>query len=177
MIASSGKVSTNNWLFLDIDGVLNSERTVHAHQRLIHAGRVKQDILLGKGFNPLWDPIAIGMLKMSQEPINFKIVISSTWRILFSLEDFHTVFAFYGWNTRGIVVGKTDQEPASRGIQIQRWLQSNANPQDKYCIMDDDNDMLATQQPNFVNVSYEEGLTYNDIRKMHNVFGVKLREF
>lgn len=163
------------YLFLDIDGVLNSERTVHAHQRLIHAGRVKHDMLLGKGFDPLWDATAVGMLKASQFDIGFKIVISSTWRILMSLDAFHTIFDFYGWDTRDIIIDKTDREEGKRGMQVDRWLKQYGQPEDKYCILDDDDDMLPTQQESFVKVSYREGLSFSDIERLYTIFGVELR--
>ena len=165
----------DSYLFLDIDGVLNSERTVHAHQRLIHAGRVKHDMLVGKPVDPLWDATAVGMLKASHADIGFKIVISSTWRVLMSRDAFHTIFDSYGWDTRGIIVGSTDQENGKRGLQIERWLQQSGNSKARYCILDDDDDMLPTQQESFVKVSYREGLSYTDIERLYAIFGVELR--
>lgn len=166
----------NGYLFLDIDGVLNSERTVHAHQCLTHAGRVKHDMVLGKPFDPFWDETAVKMLKVTQADIGFKIVISSTWRIIMSLNAFHTIFDFYGWDTRDIIVGKTDSDYyTKRGSQIEMWLQQNANPEDKYCILDDDSDMLAHQEKHFVKVSYREGLSFSNIEQIYGVFGAKLR--
>ena len=96
----------NRYLFLDIDGVLNSERTVFAYDKIIHAGMAKHDILLGKPTLTYFDPIAVMLLKKAQEKIGFKIVISSTWRYTLNKSDFDVIFSEYGWDTTDIIVGK-----------------------------------------------------------------------
>lgn len=166
----------NKYLFLDIDGVLNSERSVAAHGRLTHAGRVKEDIILGNTPDPMWDETAVGLLRTAQETIGFKIVISSTWRRSFALQDFHTIFDQYGWDTRGIIIGKTGDDVGVRGAQIKSWLDTHGAFPYNYCIIDDDSDMLEPQLPFFVRTSFRNGLSYDSFLKIFEVFGAKYVE-
>jgi hypothetical protein len=162
----------NRYLFLDIDGVLNSERSVAAHGRLTHSGLVKHDMLLGNTPDPMWDHLAVMLLRTAQAAIGFKIVISSTWRITFSLADFHAVFDLYGWDTRDIIIGKTGTENGPRGQQIKNWLDTHGKFPYQYCIIDDDSDMLEYQQPFFVETRFENGLSYECFVEIFHVFGI-----
>ncbi len=166
----------HKYLFLDIDGVLNSERSVAAHGRLTHAGRVKQDMLMGHKVEPMWDDLAVQLLRVAQESIGFKIVISSTWRKTFSIQDFHAIFDLYGWDTRDIIVGKTGDEVGCRGNQIKAWLNSHAKYPYHYCIIDDDSDMLEHQEVFFVKTNFRNGLSYECFTRIFEVFGAKYVE-
>lgn len=165
----------NRYLFLDIDGVLNSERTVNAFNALTHAGRVKHDMLTGKQIELMWDSVAVGLLRAAQEAIGFKIVISSTWRKTFSVQDFHTIFDAYGWDTRGIIIGKTGDEAVIRGKQIKSWLDARAEYPYTYAILDDDADMMPTQKPCFVQTSFRNGLSYENFVELFAIFGVEYK--
>lgn len=166
----------NKYLFLDIDGVLNSERSVAAHGRLTHSGRVKQDLVLGIEPEPMWDEVAVKLIQTAQEQIGFKIVISSTWRKSFSLQDFHTVFDLYGWDTRSVIVGKTGDEPGIRGAQIKAWLNEQGTFPYHYCIVDDDSDMLEEQEPFHVHTNFRNGLNFDGFLKIFEVFGFRYEQ-
>lgn len=161
----------NRYLFLDIDGVLNSERTVFAYDKLIHAGMAKHDILLGKPTLTYFDPIAVMLLKKAQEKIGFKIVISSTWRYTLNKSDFDVIFSEYGWDTTDIIVGKTDTDGKIRGDEIKRWLNQYAKYPYEYCILDDSSDMLESQLNNFVQTTFEDGLSFDNYQKIFAIFG------
>lgn len=79
--------------------------------------------------------------------------------------DFHLVFDRYGWDTRGIVIGKTDQDSGCRGDQIDRWLRCEDSPY-TYCILDDSSDMLEAQLLHFVRIDYREGLVEADVERI-----------
>lgn len=166
------------YVFLDIDGVLNSDRTVMAYKRILHCGHIKAAMVAGREFNPMWDSIAVNMLRTAQETIGFKVVISSTWRKVMSLRDFHTLFDFFEWDTREVIVGTTDSGSGCRGDQIQRWLEANTDmplgrdgsPKYKYCIIDDDSDMLPIQQASFVKVDAGDGLSFHNFRQIYDIF-------
>lgn len=160
----------SKYLFLDIDGVLNSERTVFAYKKLVHAGHIKHDILLGLNTKSFFDPIAVLLLKTAQEQIGFKIVISSTWRYSLGVSDFVAMFKEYEWDTEGVIIGKTDTEGPNRGSEIQRWLENHAKYPYNYCILDDSSDMLDAQLNNFVQTSFEDGFSFDNFEKMFAIF-------
>lgn len=158
------------YLFLDIDGVLNSERTVFAFGTLTHCGRVKSDIDNGLVPEPLFDPISVALLKAAQEEIGFKIVISSTWRQMLTLPDFHAIFKLYDWDTTDIIMGRTRTGTGPRGQQIKDWLDTFGKYPYNYCILDDDSDMLEKQIPNFVQTKFTNGLQFEQFEKIFVTF-------
>lgn len=158
------------YLFLDIDGVLNSEATVAAYGKITHCGRVKQDLVDGNIPEPMWNPISVVLLKAAQEALDFKIVISSTWRSALSLNDFFTIFDLYGWDTRQIIIGKTGNEAGKRGNQIKAWLDAHGKYPYQYCIIDDDSDMLDSQMHYFVKTAFTSGLGFEEFINLFMVF-------
>lgn len=134
-----------NYLFLDIDGVLNS-----------YSGLIKRG---GQGLVGIFDEHEEVLDWVLQKMPDLKIVISSTWRISKSLDDFkYNLFSY----TRigNAVIGITPKlRGVQRGDEIQRWLNENASPTDRYVILDDDNDMGDISH-RLVQTNGDYGLTY-----------------
>ena len=109
-------------IFLDFDGVIVTERS--------NCG------LFGLPTN--FDPEAIDALNMLIKQTNADIVISSTWRHLFTFEELKTMLQDAG--VRGKVIGITPKTESpfdyTRGEEISMWLQDNGNPTD-FIIIDD----------------------------------------
>lgn len=132
-------------LFLDVDGVLNSEEA-------IKSGSVK---LKGDkaGHIDAYMAFLVGRIEMKT---SCKVVLSSAWR--YSEEDMKFI------SER--VVPIFDRTPFSgecgsggfRGKEIKAWL--DAHPEvTRYAILDDDSDMLEEQMPCFFKTSWKEGIT------------------
>lgn len=123
-------------LFLDLDGVVNTARTPVDEQ----------------GF--ALDPYMAFLVGRIVEATGCKVVLSSAWR-------------YGGQRTLDYVAQRIvplhDITPmsnglTSRGLEIKEWL-LNHNDVDKYAILDDAEDMLDEQLPNFFKTSFYEGLT------------------
>lgn len=160
----------NKYLFLDIDGVLNSERSIGDIGKLVHAGRFKRDLTLNGQADPGWCESSIRYLRKAQEAVGFKIVISSTWRFTLPVRDFHLAFDYYGWDTRDIIIGKTDEDAGCRGDQIKRWLDNHGKFPFSYCILDDSTDMLDKQMPFFVRTNFTVGLEESEYKDILSAF-------
>ena len=110
-----------NTIFLDIDGVLNNYMWLEeVGPNLFPDDRVRQENIVQ--FNRLVDTI------------DYKIVITSTWRIGKSLGFFHELFRKHG--IRGEVVGMTAEHGRSRFTQISDWM--DLQIQSRFLIIDDD---------------------------------------
>lgn len=166
----------NRYLFLDIDGVLNSEKSVLATNQLIYVNLVKGRMERGEPLNSCFDPHSVKLLQRAQKELQFKIIISSTWRINMSVQEFHLLFDEYGWDTRDIIIGKTTQDGSHRGTQIQSWVQLYAKHPYAYCILDDSTDFLQEQLRNLVLTTFLHGLDADAFKKIYEVFGEKLSE-
>ena len=132
-------------LFLDIDGVLNSEATFKREHRLAFEGLFTMDARM------------VNRLKRIISETEAKIVLSSTWRrnILWPM-------ALYG---NGIdlnsVIGTTPitREGEIRGDKVNAFIKQTEDviTVEKYAILDDDLD-FHSEQPLF-KTSWKEGLT------------------
>lgn len=140
-------------LFLDIDGVLNSERSAWAFGGFPH------------GFDPAnmakFDHVAIALIRKVCEETECSVVLSSTWRLLHSVHECA--------NGLGLpIFDKTPGGGGNRGKQIQEWLDEHPEVTE-YAIVDDDSDMLDSQRGRFVRTNVKEGLSlanYGDLLRI-----------
>lgn len=155
----------NKLLFLDIDGVLNS---VNYYKTRIR-GEVPTSVF-EHHCNDL-DPIAVDLLKKFVLEYDIDIVLSSTWRKLFSIAEIKDLFSAAGWE--GIpIIDFTPVLHTIRGKEIQEWFTPFASEYESYVILDDDSDFLPSQlENNFVHVSHNTGLLPEHIEQMKKRLG------
>lgn len=132
-------------LFLDVDGVLNNANT------LKNQGRT------GWPLNHL-DASRIELLNQIVEETDCRIVLSSSWRVLFEWSAFAQVLTQKGFRHPDKFIGQTPRANFdNRGMEIAHWLQQNKEVT-SFVILDDDADM-AHLLPHLVQTSWLEGLT------------------
>jgi len=151
-------------IFLDIDGVLNSQ--------LYYVNGGKRG-----GENEI-DSKAVGYLNNLIEESGAKVVISSTWRRGRTIEELQQILNNAGF--KGEIIGKTpalDGKYSLRGNEIRAWMMENehvigCNVSDykDYVIFDDDSDMLYWQRNNFFWVDPYCGLSPNIIYQAMRFF-------
>lgn len=129
-------------LFLDVDGVLNSNKST--------------------SFLALSKP-SLRRLERIVKETDCKIVLSSTWRKdERAFRRLSRVLSYRGLSIldRTPVMWRDDQtgDRYFRGHEIQSWLDNHPEVTE-YCIVDDDADMLDSQLRNFVQTTMEHGLT------------------
>jgi hypothetical protein len=100
----------NNYIFTDIDGVLNTVS--------------KND----------WNPVSVQLYDELCEEFNLKPVITSSWRVKHSIKELRRFFEYNGittdiWDYTPIITSE------GRGGEIENWLQNNQ--WDNYIILDD----------------------------------------
>jgi hypothetical protein len=145
-------------LFLDVDGVLNSHRTWAARRRM--------PWLLTPEHIADLDPVALTMIRNICTDYDVKVVISSSWRVGKDRTPKAFADAF-----QLPVIGCTPEihtRDRIRGDEIKMWL--DANPVDRYAIIDDDSDMLPEQQPFFVHTTHEDGMLYRHYTQLESIF-------
>lgn len=156
-------------IMLDIDGVLNSEKSLHR--------RVKMHKNKELDYAEVYYPVCpmVSYFNKIIEHTQAKIVISSTWRLFHPLEGIDyskpTRFQlglrdiFKKQGVLGDIIDVTPQTKLSgyRGNDIKEWL--NNNKVDRYVIIDDNSDMLEEQMPFFVKTDFQDGLTEEQANK------------
>lgn len=134
------------FLFLDIDGVLNSTDWWIRRNAMHEAGTMPMysQIHQCSHHRDQLDPEAVERLNRIIRESQARVVVSSTWRNNRTIEELQFQLADVGF--LGEVVGKTPsfQGDRERGLEIQKWLDQWA-PCSPFVILDDDGDMAHLQ--------------------------------
>lgn len=135
-------------LFLDLDGVLNSEA--------YWARRKGHGVTLVSSRGQMIDPQAVTHLNRIVETTGCLVVLSSSWRLqrgaLLDVGDWLRQAGFVG-----ALYDLTPRTPDTRGGQIAAWLAQHPEVA-RYAILDDEPD-FDTHQDRWVVTSYATGLT------------------
>ena len=164
-------------LFLDIDGVLNSENwfayriyCVKNNMVNILMNFVDTDDRNIKHKLTMLDDRAIANLNRIIEETGCKVVLSSSWRSSIESEN---IFTQNLLKLKGFKYEFYDVTPRlwfsdfsiRRGEEINFWLdkESEKHEIESFVILDDDSDMLPEQMNNFIHVDGQVGLTDRDV--------------
>lgn len=139
-------------IFLDFDGVLNTEQY---QAWLAVKGKPNKD-----AWGPLFDPCAVENLRKIIESTGAEIVISSSWRYIHRLGSLRMM-----WEIRELPGEILDTLPCgasyiSRGEDIVCWLKKHA--QVNYVIIDDLNDFYTSQLDRYVETNPIVGISEAD---------------
>jgi hypothetical protein len=155
-------------IFLDIDGVLNTERYLRVQAQKCG---YKDQATMQYNF----DPVALDNLKEIIEVTNANIVISSTWRLQKDSSEASREwkelirnFDSIGVSSRIIGVTPTIKNTESlnaRWMEIKQWLQDNTDINiEKFVIIDDEWDMGEYTKHSFARCWSYSGLT-NEVKE------------
>lgn len=161
-------------IFLDFDGVLNSENFAREqHQK----GRRKLTMqhILGRDLSMAVeqiDPEAIKVMNWLVAAADAHVVISSTWRRLWSMQELKEVLKFHGADWTDRIIDKTPMKMGyvPRGTEIKWWLENQeeagrigGEPVTSFVILDDDSDMDPFMD-RLVNTDPLVGITMDDAK-------------
>lgn len=156
-------------IFLDIDGVVNSVRSMIAlHDEYIASWGVSEENARNKLLRNHIDPMAVKLLNRITD-LGVKYVISSSHRKLYrDLDKLREHIA--GLGLTGEVIGATGDDPRGfRGNEIAEDLNNYGNCITHWCIVDDSDDMLESQLPYFVHVDADNGLSLQDYKDIKRI--------
>jgi len=153
-------------IFLDIDGVLNSQR--YFEEALDATGP------LSFGEEQL-DPEAVGLLDGLVKSADADVIISSSWRHIWGYEEIAQFLKNRGMKNWKRVTGQTEvADGEHRGNEIQAWLDLERERQvvepdrvsvQAYVILDDNDQFTSTQRPFFIHTNSMVGLTPADVAR------------
>lgn len=138
-------------VFLDIDGVLNSHAFFKAGSGRPPATDTDEQA------RRMIDPAAVEHLNALVEKSGASLVISSSWRRIYSLGAIGRALRANGFEHPRAIIGATPPLGGPRGHEIQAWIDSAGKPLPTFVILDDDSDMehLADR---LVQTHYTSGL-------------------
>jgi|SRR5688572_6476989 len=142
-------------IFLDFDGVLNHD----AHFATLPSGRTMADCL---DDDLSFDKACVARLNEIVRRSGAKVVVSSSWRCLYSMPDIRGILLRHGFS--GDVVDRTPRlhrdpngKQRTRGDEICGWLAATSRKIDAFVILDDDSDMGSVAN-RLVQTSLTDGL-------------------
>lgn len=170
-------------VFLDIDGVLNSERWFeYCHKNIDKHERVSN--------HPFYeiDPESVKWLNYITDQTGAKIVVSSTWRLGRTIAELTEILQKCGITgeiidfTPNMCFTRDAQATIPRGCEIDSWLRAKGfrrinwskelqkeyaeeSQVKNYVILDDDSDMLYGQREHFIKCPFSTGLTKKQATK------------
>lgn len=147
----------DNLLFLDVDGVINSNYWIWTHSGREHIEDKFARI----------DPSRVEIVNTIVKLFECKVVISSVWRILFTVPELRRGLRSKGATFWNRIVDRTDNDGGVRGEQIARYCQKY--PDSKIVILDDSTDM-AHLMPYLVQTNPDTGIMEADIERVRTVF-------
>lgn len=147
-------------IFLDFDGVLNSEASFRMEARRKN-NRISDSL----------SAVCCSNLQfILEQNSDIKIVISSTWRKIHTLVELGNILNSYGVTAK--IIGKTPITfSGHRGREISSWLEDNPNVT-KFVILDDDGDAGAVQDPrgHFFQTTWKDGLLFKQAEQIAKLF-------
>jgi len=157
-----------NTIFLDIDGVLNSHRSVIAKIKPLagyssYMERHHTDI----------DPVAVGLLRVLTKSAKAEIVISSSWRILHpEIQFYKDLFSEFKWFGAPVVGFTPRVDSGFRGQEVQQYIDTNDFFTGPYIIFDDDSDFFEHQP--LIHVDGRNGLSCENYVEACKRFGCEV---
>lgn len=136
-------------IFLDIDGVLNSE------EWFLSLEPADDDTCPIREL----DPSKVELLNELVANTDAYIVVSSTWRLGFDLEDLEQILFSAGLDY-GLLDYTPDISPDRRGEEIKAWLDRQGRGVESYVVLDDDTCVIVNTIPSHrvVGTTFKEGL-------------------
>ena len=154
--------------FLDVDGVLNDFKTFRnlEHHPVIPESLTEKEKIKQLHFRML-NPVLVTRMRDTVRTCGADVVLSSSWRILFSLEDVKEMLAEHGWEDVPFIgmTSVTNRRPR-RGEEIRDWMHEHGEGR-PFVIIDDDSDMLPGQP--FVQTDIKIGFSPEDQRKVLDI--------
>lgn len=162
-------------IFLDMDGVLNSRRyTTGPNFKPPDWGEDGEGGNLGFGSAQI-DPEAVALLNDLVERTGARIVLSSSWRHIWSWQEVAAMLEKRGLKDKEWVIDQTPSAPSdNRGDEVAEWISlgrerrevdPDFDPLTSYVILDDGDDFSTEQQAHFVQTDPRVGLTAADVQR------------
>lgn len=169
-------------IFLDFDGVLNSD--IYFNSEVFKKdtkGMSSAEIMLLSHHTHV-DPAALQILNQLVEKSGAKVVVSSTWRIMYSINDLNFILKSRGATFEIIAATPKYSDyvdtkiygriPTPRGNEIQGYLNSLDEEPESFVILDDVNNMAHLTKFLILTNNYY-GLTVKNLEEALTILKVE----
>lgn len=169
----------NKLIFLDIDGVMNSEKSFRDIDKVSKIPEVKKLFPHLRCFcSEIFGYDAIYYIDKLCKETGARIVISSTWRLGYTVKQLGRIFLYNG-SSSDFIVGKTgrrhfiDGSVSFRDEEILTYLEENYSKEEysklKYVVIDDDTYDLRRVENHLITVDNKIGFSKKDYDKAYKI--------
>lgn len=160
-------------IFLDFDGVLNSDIYFNSKVFKESTKEMSSEEIMLLSHHTHIDPSAIQILNQLVEKSGAQVVVSSTWRIMYSVEELNAILKSRGATFE--IIAATPRYPdcrvaTLRGDEIQGYLDSLNEAPESFVILDDINNMAHLTKFLVLTNDYY-GLTIKDMEMALKILG------
>ena len=166
-------------IFLDIDGVMNSEKSFKDLYKVSKIPEVKKLIPHLRCFcSDIFGYDAVYYIDKLCKETGARIVISSTWRLGYTVKQLGRIFLYNGTNS-DFVIGKTGRRHFINGSvsfrdeEILTYIEENYTKEEykklRYVVIDDDTYDLKRVESYLVNTDNKVGFTKKDYQKAYDI--------
>lgn len=167
------------FVFLDVDGVLNSRQYFRSDEYKMDqykAGQSEEETDVSIGIMQLGAPFIERLNRLVQPKVVF--ILSSTWRVLYKMEQMQFMLEQKGF--KGKLYGKTPSfNDAPRGKEIAAWIEKELGIEiasgelawPTFVIFDDDQDMDRLRG-RYIQTSYDAGLQDEHVDRAIKMLGL-----
>lgn len=153
-----------NYLFLDIDGVLNNK--TYLLKQVKKRKRQNQP----QKFYSVIDKHAVKLLAKAYKKHRIKIILSSSWRFGWDINCKHitelkNIFKKYNINVSGFI---SFDRALTRGEQIQLYIDTFLAADDRYVVLDDDSLEIDNQEC-FIKTDFNYGLQKEHLKRIKDI--------
>lgn len=156
-------------IFLDIDGVLNSDAYCESPEYLFETQHMTDQLIMLVNHYVLLDPRALHRLNDLVKRSGAEVVLSSTWRSKYSpteitkmMQDRGATFTVTA--STPVLHGKVNSSRIPRGKEIATYIDGLKVKPESFVILDDHDDMLTLTKV-LVKTTMKLGLTADDVEK------------
>lgn len=160
-------------IFLDFDGVLNSAASFLWEKR-------KKTVRISDTLSPI---CCSNFQMILERDSDIKIVISSTWRKLHTMQELKNILNSYGVDPSRVIDFTPAVFSGDRGHEIKLWLEDHPNVE-QYVILDDDptainglnkydektDTVVKNEKGHFFQTTWDDGLSFSVALKVLKIF-------
>lgn len=163
-----------NVIFLDIDGVLNTDN--YSNSVVWENSNCGTKNIVRDKYGRVFDPTAVRWLAVLIQKFDAKIVISSDWRYggLWWIQD---LWKFRNLPGEVIDITPVEMEKVNqrRGHEIKTWLDQHPEV-DEWVVIDDNYDFTDDMEEHVVIVNELHGLDYKGYTKAYEIMSLNTRK-
>lgn len=152
-------------IFLDIDGVLNSDLFMgtDAFKESIRQYKNLLDVINNAPETHI-DPAAVQLLNNLVEDTGAQVVLSSSWRMKFSVEEMNEILGRRDATFKIVAATPLSRHMSRslRGLEVQEYLDELDEQPESFVILDD-MDEFPKHRKYFIHTKERVGLTSEDI--------------